>query len=115
MSRSNAKNHTLLPAVIFTLSLLFAPLFSALSQEYAIGADLSFLKSAEDRGFSFRENDSPKPGLDIFRDHGYNWIRLRLFWKLGGGIGLSKLESLRLKLRLRGGRERRGLRLELRD
>lgn len=49
------------------------------AQEYAIGADLSFLKNAEDRGFSFRENDSIKPGLQIFRDHGYNWIRLRLF------------------------------------
>ncbi|HPF02946.1 MAG TPA: glycosyl hydrolase 53 family protein [Bacteroidales bacterium] len=52
---------------------------SSYSQEYAIGADLSFLKSAEDRGFGFRENDSIKPGLRIFRDHGYNWIRLRLF------------------------------------
>jgi arabinogalactan endo-1,4-beta-galactosidase len=26
------------------------------SHEYAIGADLSFLKSAEDKGFSFRQN-----------------------------------------------------------
>ena len=49
------------------------------AQEYAIGADLSFLKSAEDRGFQFKENDVPKPGLQIFREHGYNWIRLRLF------------------------------------
>jgi arabinogalactan endo-1,4-beta-galactosidase len=49
------------------------------AQEYAIGADLSFLKSAEDRGFMFKENDIQKPGLQIFRDHGYNWIRLRLF------------------------------------
>ena len=48
-------------------------------QEYAIGADLSFLKSAEDMGFSFRENDTAKKGLLIFRDHGYNWIRLRVF------------------------------------
>lgn len=46
---------------------------------YAIGADLSFLKSAEDRGFAFREDGVAKPGLQIFRDHGYNWIRLRLF------------------------------------
>lgn len=51
----------------------------AVSQEYAIGADLSFLKSAEDQGFVFRENGNPKEGLTIFRDHGYNWIRLRLF------------------------------------
>ncbi|HLR33464.1 MAG TPA: glycosyl hydrolase 53 family protein [Fodinibius sp.] len=46
---------------------------------YAVGADLSFLKSAEDRGVEFKENGEVKPGLDIFRDHGYNWIRLRLF------------------------------------
>lgn len=49
------------------------------AQEYAIGADLSFLKSAEDRGFLFKENNIQKPGLQIFSDHGYNWIRLRLF------------------------------------
>jgi arabinogalactan endo-1,4-beta-galactosidase len=48
-------------------------------QEYAIGADLSFLKSTEDRGFQFKENNEVKPGLEIFRNHGYNWIRLRLF------------------------------------
>ncbi|MAD96486.1 MAG: arabinogalactan endo-1,4-beta-galactosidase [Flavobacteriaceae bacterium] len=49
------------------------------SQEYAIGADLSFLKEAEDKGFFFKEDGEPKKGLDIFWDHGYNWIRLRLF------------------------------------
>jgi arabinogalactan endo-1,4-beta-galactosidase len=48
-------------------------------QEYAIGADLSFLKSAEDKDFVFKENNSGKSGLQIFSDHGYNWIRLRLF------------------------------------
>lgn len=48
-------------------------------QDYAIGADLSFLKSAEDRGFQFKENGIVKPGLLIFKEHGYNWIRLRLF------------------------------------
>jgi len=52
---------------------------SSPAQEYAIGADLSFLRQAEDKGFRFKENGQPKPGLQIFRDHGYNWIRLRLF------------------------------------
>jgi arabinogalactan endo-1,4-beta-galactosidase len=47
--------------------------------DYAIGADLSFLKQAEDRGSVFKEDNQPKPGLQIFQDHGYNWIRLRLF------------------------------------
>jgi arabinogalactan endo-1,4-beta-galactosidase len=46
---------------------------------YAVGADLSFLKSAEDRGVEFKDGGVVRPGLDIFRDHGYNWIRLRLF------------------------------------
>ncbi|UCC25806.1 MAG: glycosyl hydrolase 53 family protein [Gemmatimonadales bacterium] len=47
---------------------------------YAVGADLSFLKWAEEtRGIQFKENGVVRPGLDIFRDHGYDWIRLRLF------------------------------------
>ncbi|HLK64542.1 MAG TPA: glycosyl hydrolase 53 family protein [Bryobacteraceae bacterium] len=47
--------------------------------DYATGADLSFLKQAEDRGTVFKDDNQGKPGLQIFRDHGYNWIRLRLF------------------------------------
>src|SRR6266567_2915868 len=47
--------------------------------DYAIGADLSFLKQNEDRGVAFKDNGEAKPGLQIFKDHGYNWIRLRLF------------------------------------
>jgi arabinogalactan endo-1,4-beta-galactosidase len=46
---------------------------------YAIGADLSFLRQAEQRGTKFKDGGVEKPGLQIFRDHGYNWIRLRLF------------------------------------
>jgi len=49
------------------------------AQKYAIGADLSFMKRAEDDGFAFKENGEVKPCLDIFKEHGYNWIRLRLF------------------------------------
>jgi arabinogalactan endo-1,4-beta-galactosidase len=47
--------------------------------EYAIGADLSFLAQAEENGTVFKDNGQPTPGLQIFKDHGYNWIRLRLF------------------------------------
>jgi len=47
--------------------------------DYAIGADLSFLKQAEERGVMFKDGGVAKPGLQIFREHGYNWIRLRLF------------------------------------
>ncbi len=52
---------------------------SAKAQNYAIGADLSFMKQVEDKGFQFKENGQAKSGLQIFKNHGYNWIRLRLF------------------------------------
>jgi arabinogalactan endo-1,4-beta-galactosidase len=68
------------PKVILIIILIFILNTYLLSgQDYAIGADLSFLKSAEDRGSRFKENDTVKPGIQIFKDHGYNWIRLRLF------------------------------------
>lgn len=47
--------------------------------EYAIGADVSFLAQAEKNGAEFKEDGQAKPGLQIFKDHGYNWVRLRLF------------------------------------
>lgn len=61
--------------LLFVLSLTHL----SISQEYMIGADLSFLKDAEDKGFVFKDNGTEKSGLDIFKSHGYNWIRLRLF------------------------------------
>lgn len=63
------------------LALALPPAFCATTKaaDYAVGADLSFLKQAEDRGTVFKDNGQAKPGLQIFKDHGYNWIRLRLF------------------------------------
>ncbi|MFZ0395510.1 MAG: glycosyl hydrolase 53 family protein [Terracidiphilus sp.] len=49
------------------------------SSKYAIGADISFLLQAEQQGAVFKENGIARPALDILRDHGYNWIRLRIF------------------------------------
>lgn len=65
------------------LKLLLAALlvFSRASHasEFAFGADLSFLKQAEDRGMVFKDGTNALPGLQIFKNHGYNWIRLRIF------------------------------------
>jgi arabinogalactan endo-1,4-beta-galactosidase len=52
---------------------------SAQQLEYAIGADVSFLPQAEAQGIQFKDEGQPKPGLQIFKGHGYNWVRLRLF------------------------------------
>jgi arabinogalactan endo-1,4-beta-galactosidase len=51
----------------------------ALADDYAIGADVSFLPQAEADGVVFKDAGHAKPGLQIFKNHGYNWVRLRLF------------------------------------
>ncbi len=52
---------------------------SAFAQDYTVGADVSFLAQAEQQGVVFKVNGTPRPGLQILHDHGYNWVRLRLF------------------------------------
>jgi arabinogalactan endo-1,4-beta-galactosidase len=65
--------------VLLIPALLVLSCGGAKGADYAIGADLSFLKQAESQGTVFREDGQAKPGLQIFRAHGYNWVRLRLF------------------------------------
>lgn len=66
-------------ALLVGFLFLSAPIPSARAADYAIGADLSFLKQAEERGTVFKDDGKARPGLEIFKEHGYNWIRLRLF------------------------------------
>src|SRR5882757_7983770 len=49
------------------------------SQDYAVGADVSFLAQTEQQGVVFKDGGQAQPGLRILRNHGYNWVRLRLF------------------------------------
>ena len=65
--------------------------------EFAWGADLSFLKQAEDQGTVFKDGTNAAPGLQIFKNHGYNWIRLRLFVEpVGGGLPNDRAYTLAL-------------------
>ena len=45
----------------------------------AVGADISFLRQAEEQGTVFRDKGVAMPALEILRRHGYNWVRLRIF------------------------------------
>jgi arabinogalactan endo-1,4-beta-galactosidase len=47
--------------------------------ERMIGADISFLPELEDRGMKFKDNGIEKDAILILRDHGFNYIRLRIF------------------------------------
>ena len=73
------KNKRNLISSIFVLCLILFFNQELNAQNYAVGADLSFMKQAEDNGFVFKEDGQGKPGLQLFKEHGYNWIRLRLF------------------------------------
>jgi len=47
--------------------------------EFIKGVDLSDLLEIEEHGGIFKENGIPKDALQIFKDHGINFIRLRLW------------------------------------
>ena len=44
-----------------------------------LGADISFLPQTEDRGMKYSDNGIEKDAVQILKDHGLNYIRLRLF------------------------------------
>ena len=74
----------------FRTTVLMVLVFSAAGHfsraaEFAFGADLSFLKQAEDNGKVFKDGTNALPSLQIFKNHGYNWIRLRIFIEPVGG------------------------------
>ncbi len=64
-------------AVLCVAGLLCSCLDLAAS-DYAIGADVSFLRAAEKSGTVFKDSGQAKAGLAILKDHGYTWVRLRL-------------------------------------
>lgn len=72
-------NHSITKHLFFGSFLLLLIVQTSYAQNYIIGADLSFVKEAEDNGFQFKEAGEAKPCIEIFKDHGYNWVRLRLF------------------------------------
>ncbi len=44
-----------------------------------LGADISFLPQLEDRGVKFSDKGIQKDAIEILKDHGFNYIRLRIF------------------------------------
>ena len=49
------------------------------AQNYAVGADVSFLAKCEQDGVIFKENGRPIDVLALLHEHHYNWVRLRIF------------------------------------
>ena len=44
-----------------------------------LGADISFLPELEARGIKFSDKGNEKDAIEILKDHGFNYVRLRIF------------------------------------
>lgn len=44
-----------------------------------LGADISFLPELESRGIKFSDKGVQKDAIEILKDHGFNYVRLRIF------------------------------------
>ena len=66
--------------------------------EFVRGADMSLLQYIEDHGVQYKEGDQAKDPLLIFRDHGGNYVRLRLFVAPNGKEGQVNTLSYTLRL-----------------
>jgi beta-galactosidase len=54
-----------------------------------LGADISFLPQLEDRGLKFKDKGVEKDAIEILKDHGFNYVRLRLFNNPAADSGYS--------------------------
>ena len=54
-----------------------------------LGADISFLPQLEDRGIKFSDKGVQKDAIEILKDHGFNYIRLRIFNNPAADSGYS--------------------------
>jgi arabinogalactan endo-1,4-beta-galactosidase len=66
--------------IIFLLSISNCVFAQPLPYEndYAFGLDISSVKQRQNRGAEYKDEGEVKPPLQIFRDHGYNWGRIRI-------------------------------------
>ncbi|MFD1470374.1 arabinogalactan endo-beta-1,4-galactanase [Hymenobacter caeli] len=54
-----------------------------------LGADISFLPQLEARGVKFADKTGPKDAIQILKEHGFNYIRLRIFNNPAADSGYS--------------------------
>lgn len=85
-----SKTATYLIISLILTSQLFGQKYSTKS-ELIKGVDVSALYEIEEYGGIFKENGNPKDALEIFRDHGLNYVRLRIWHTPNSGYcNLSK-------------------------
>ncbi|MGA0258272.1 MAG: glycosyl hydrolase 53 family protein [Saprospiraceae bacterium] len=75
-----------------------------LAQSFFFGADMSYVNEMEDCGVSYYENENPEDLYSIFKNHGCNLVRLRLWhtpsWydNLNSGKRYSDLNDVKIAI-----------------
>jgi arabinogalactan endo-1,4-beta-galactosidase len=77
---------------------------------YIVGADISSVPASEARGIKYRDNGVQKDILQILKEHGFNYIRLRLFveptnqggYSLQGYCGLAQTIGMARRVKAAG-------------
>lgn len=72
--------HPGVPTAVTTMKHSF-PISKSVSRpvDKMLGADISFLPQLEARGIKFSDAGKEKDAIQILKDHGFNYIRLRIF------------------------------------
>lgn len=83
----------LLTFVVALVSFSVAQAQGAPERPYAVGADVSWLQWQEDSGMKFSDGGVEGDALDILRDNGFNYIRLRLFVNPKSELGYSQRDG----------------------
>lgn len=64
-----------------------------IEKPYAVGADISWLQSQEDYGMRFSDGGVEGDAIEILRDNGFNYIRLRIFVNPKSELGYSQRDG----------------------
>jgi arabinogalactan endo-1,4-beta-galactosidase len=99
------------PSAAFFMLLLFTTASLAEDPAFFTGADLSMLQSVEDSGVRYKDAGQKKDALAIFKNHGFNTVRLRLFVNPDGTRG--QVNTLRYTIALAQRVKKNGFRLLL--
>jgi len=52
--------------------------------DFVTGADISLLQRIDDSGYNYKSKGQAKDALDIFKEHGFDYMRLRIFHSPSG-------------------------------
>lgn len=97
------RSAAVLVAVVLALGAAVRP-SAAQVPDFVVGADVSFLPQVEAGGGFFQDSQGRREALAIFRDHGFNLFRLRIWHSPAGGVnGLASSLAMARRIHAVGG------------